>query len=134
MNWHVKVPTSRQVNPHPAFNRSLANILTLRGKEASKADVDIFSDMNLYSEWIPHDTALSVCRQQRPFCGHEKTASLLSNCQTPVLSLDAVTHKAWDMFAMRAYVHWYTRYGMEEEEFIDSFACLEQVVQNYKTL
>ena len=78
--------------------------------------------------------ALLVCRQQRAFCGHEKSVTLLSNCQTPVSSLDTVVHKAWNMFAMRAYVHWYTRYGMAEEEFIDSFACLEQVVQNYKNL
>ncbi|XP_072043781.1 tubulin delta chain-like [Amphiura filiformis] len=134
MNWHVKVPTSHQATPHPAFSRSLANILTLRGKESSIADTSSFSDANMYPDWIPGDMALTVCTQNREFCRHEKTATLLGNCQAPVTSLDTVVHKAWNMFAMRAYVHWYTRYGMAEEEFIDSFACLEQVVHNYKNL
>ena len=33
-----------------------------------------------------------------------------------------------------AYVHWYVRHGMEEEKFIDSFASLEQVLDNYKQI
>lgn len=34
----------------------------------------------------------------------------------------------------RAYVHQYTKYGIEEEDFLDSFTALEQVISSYTTL
>lgn len=34
----------------------------------------------------------------------------------------------------RAYVHQYTKYGIEEEDFLDSFTALEQVISSYTIL
>ncbi|XP_022103879.1 tubulin delta chain-like [Acanthaster planci] len=132
INWHVKLPS--KPSPSSQHNKSLAALLTVRGKESDQADPVDFNSSSLYADWVPNAAAFAAQCQEHPFSGQEKTASLLSNCQTPLGPLDLVLGKAWDMFAMRAYVHWYTRYGMTEEEFIDCFAGLEQVVQNYKQL
>lgn len=37
-------------------------------------------------------------------------------------------------FLPRAFIHQYTKFGMEEEDFLDSFALLEQVVASYGSL
>ncbi|XP_038059723.1 tubulin delta chain-like [Patiria miniata] len=132
INWHMKLPS--KPSPSSLHNKSLAAFLTVRGKESDKVDLAEFDNSALYADWVPNSAAFAAQWHERPFSGHEKTASLLSNCQTPVWMLDQVLGKAWGMFAMRAYVHWYTRYGVTEEEFIDCFAGLEQVVQNYKQL
>lgn len=68
------------------------------------------------------------------FRGYEKTASLLSNSQSPVKIMKPTVQKAWDMFASRAYVHHYLNHGLTEEDFLDSFAALEQVLVSYKRL
>jgi tubulin delta len=68
------------------------------------------------------------------FDGYEKSAALVSNSQSPVKLLDHVVGKAWTMFGSRAYVNQYLRHGMEEENFLDCFASLEQIIANYKHL
>lgn len=112
----------------------MANLLLLRGKDIDSADSKSFEEDNLYTHWIPHGFGLSLWKQNRMFNKYEKSATLLSNSQSPVKSLDHIVHKAWDMFAARAYVHQYLKHGLTEEEFLDCFACLEQVVKNYKDL
>ena len=128
----MKLPS--KPSPSSQHNKSLAALLTVRGKESSLVDTAEFDTSALYADWVPPRAALATQWHERPFGGQERTAGLLTNCQTPVPALDRVLGKAWGMFAERAYVHWYTRYGMTEEEFIDCFAGLEQVVQNYKQL
>ena len=38
------------------------------------------------------------------------------------------------MFASRAYVHQYTRYGLSDDDFVDSFGYLEQILSDYQHL
>lgn len=35
-------------------------------------------------------------------------------------------------FESKAYLHWYQRYGCEEEDFQQCFATLQQIAENYK--
>ena len=61
-------------------------------------------------------------------------ATLLSNSQSVVTPLDRTVSKAWNMFSSRAYVHQYAKHGLSEADFMDSFACLEQVIHDYNTI
>ena len=141
IDWEVRLPAV----PHPdgatshsqlgqRFNKSVANLLILRGKDMHVADASTFSSPNLYSDWIPSDSACSVWCHSRPFNQYEKSATLLSNSQTLVAPLTSVAQKAWNMFASRAYVHQYLRYGITEDHFLDSFASVEQIIRNYTFL
>lgn len=129
IDWQVRV--SSRGSHH---NTSLANLLLLRGKESSSVDTAPFSDSALYAPWIPPDAALMTGVQPRAFNHYEKSASLISNSQSPVSVMDSMVGKAWDMFSSRAYVHQYAKHGLTEDEFLDGFATLEQVIANYKHL
>jgi tubulin delta len=125
IDWQVKLEESR---------RSLANLLILRGKDLDTADAGAFSDPRLYPVWALPDRALALYRQPRMFNNYEKCATLLTNNKSPVNSLNSVIDKAWNMFSSRAYTHQYVKHGLTEEDFVDSFVMLEQVIASYSSL
>lgn len=141
IDWQVRPPLSglppigkASAHKEPHFNTSLANLVILRGREVHSADVGGFRDAALYTSWLEPADAFSVWKTPRPFDKYEKSAALVSNSQLLVKPLDMVVGKAWNMFSSKAYIHQYTKFGMEEEDFLDSFTLLEQVVASYGSL
>uniref|UniRef100_A0A3P9PS10 Tubulin delta chain n=1 Tax=Poecilia reticulata TaxID=8081 RepID=A0A3P9PS10_POERE len=117
-----------------SFNTSLANLLILRGKDVYSADTGGFEDPAIYTSWLPPDEALSLWKSPVPFNKYEKSATLVSNSQALLRPLDDMVRKAWNMFASRAYIHQYVKFGISEEDFLDSFTSLEQVISSYSEL
>uniref|UniRef100_A0A5F9CH55 Tubulin delta 1 n=1 Tax=Oryctolagus cuniculus TaxID=9986 RepID=A0A5F9CH55_RABIT len=141
INWQVRPPLSglpplgrASVGAEPHFNTSIANLVILRGKEAHSADLEGFKEPALYTSWLKPVDAFSVWRTQRAFRRYEKSAALVSNSQFLVKPLDTIVGRAWNMFASKAYIHQYTKFGVEEEDFLDSFTLLEQIVASYCNL
>ncbi|XP_022365344.1 tubulin delta chain isoform X4 [Enhydra lutris kenyoni] len=93
-----------------------------------------FKDPALYTSWLKPINAFNVWKTQRAFSKYEKSAALVSNSQFLLKPLDTIVGKAWNMFASKAYIHQYTKFGLEEEDFLDSFTLLEQVVASYCNL
>ena len=116
------------------FNRSLASLLVLRGKDTSLADVSAFKDSKLYVPWMSPDHAFSVWQQARAFCHYDKFAAIISNSRQSAIPLNHIIQKAWDMFSAKAFFHQYEKFGLTESDFLDSFARLEQIVGNYLQL
>ena len=71
---------------------------------------------------------------RRPFCGYEKSCTLLSNSQGCVGALEDVCRRAWDMYSSRAFLHQYSRYGLEADDFMHNFYAVEQIIKNYSSL
>ncbi|XP_026312531.1 tubulin delta chain [Piliocolobus tephrosceles] len=141
IDWHVQPPSSglpslgkMSLNKDLHFNTSIANLVILRGKDVQSADVEGFKDPALYTSWLEPVNAFNVWKTQRAFSKYEKSAVLVSNSQFLVKPLDMIVGKAWNMFASKAYIHQYTKFGIEEEDFLDSFTSLEQVVASYCNL
>ncbi|KAM9749829.1 tubulin delta chain isoform 3-T3 [Dama dama] len=141
IDWQVRPPLSglpplgkMSVNKETHFNTSIANLVILRGKDVHSADVGAFKDPALYTSWLEPVHAFNVWKTQRAFRKYEKSAALVSNSQSLVKPLDMIVGKAWNMFASRAYLHQYTKFGIEEEDFLDSFTLLEQVIASYCNL
>ncbi|XP_011809055.1 PREDICTED: tubulin delta chain isoform X2 [Colobus angolensis palliatus] len=141
IDWHVRPPSSglpslgkMSLNKDLHFNTSIANLVILRGKDVQSADVEGFKDPALYTSWLEPVNAFNVWKTQRAFSKYEKSAVLVSNSQFLVKPLDMIVGKAWNMFASKAYIHQYTKFGIEEEDFLDSFTSLEQVVASYCNL
>uniref|UniRef100_UPI00398F2D95 tubulin delta chain isoform X2 n=1 Tax=Pristiophorus japonicus TaxID=55135 RepID=UPI00398F2D95 len=141
IDWRVTLPVtglppaaepSRNRKLH--FNTSLANLLILRGKEVQDADTSAFKEQVLYTSWMPAASALSIWSTSQPFNKYEKSATVVSNSQSLLQPLDTAVTKAWDMFASRAYVHQYVKHGISEEDFLDSFTTMEQVIASYSNL
>lgn len=142
INWSVKIPKPA-VKPLPTtgsstwtsiFNKSLSNQIFLRGKDANAVDLASFEDSQLYAKWVPTFGRFHSAWQRNHYNEIDKSVTLLSNSQTPVEPLNGVVNKAWGMFASRAYVHQYAKHGIVEDDFVDSFVALEQVVKNYSNL
>ncbi|XP_042298780.1 tubulin delta chain isoform X2 [Sceloporus undulatus] len=142
IDWQVRppapgLPAPQKESPNRTvrFNTSIANLVTLRGKDVQSADLGGFRDPALYTSWLnaPEDT-LTIWKTPRAFNRYEKSASLVSNSQFLLKPLDGVVGKAWKMFASKAYVHQYAKFGLDEDAFLDSFTTLEQVISSYASL
>ena len=116
------------------INKSLSNQIFLRGKDANTVDLSSFEDPQLYATWVPSFGRFHSVWHRNSYNEIEQSVTLLSNSQTPLKPLNAVVSKAWNMFASRAYVHQYAKHGIVEDDFVDSFVALEQVVKNYSSL
>ncbi|KAM9469174.1 tubulin delta chain [Clarias gariepinus] len=137
IDWKVCVPSNSAEsmrNSQTGFNRSLSNLLILRGKDVSSADIEPFKEPGMYVPWIPTNGNFSTWHSPVPFSGYEKLATLISNSQSLLNPLDNIVKKAWNMFASRAYIHQYTKFGISEEDFLESFTILEQIVSSYTHL
>uniref|UniRef100_A0A674D271 Tubulin delta chain n=1 Tax=Salmo trutta TaxID=8032 RepID=A0A674D271_SALTR len=141
IDWQVRAPSLQpegiertRSHRRPGFNTSLANLLILRGKDVNNAEISGFQHPSLYTPWLPADEAFSMWKTPVPFNKYEKSAILVSNSQTLLRPLDNMVGKAWNMFASRAYIHQYTKFGISEEDFLDSFTSLEQVISSYSQL
>lgn len=141
IDWQVRPPLpglapseKQSLNKTARFNTSIANLVTLRGKDVQSADLGGFQDPALYTSWLSAPDTLAIWKTPRAFNKYEKSASLVSNSQFLLKPLDSVVGKAWNMFASKAYIHQYTKFGIEEEDFLDCFTALEQVIASYARL
>ncbi|XP_064323899.1 tubulin delta chain isoform X3 [Phalacrocorax carbo] len=141
IDWQVRpprlgssIPSSQSTNKPLHFNTSVANLVILRGKDTHSIDLGSFRDPSLYTSWLNPQDAFNAWKTPRAFNKYEKSASLVSNSQFLLKPLDNIVGKAWNMFASKAYIHQYTKFGIEEEDFLDSFTALEQVISSYSIL
>ncbi|XP_053817539.1 tubulin delta chain isoform X2 [Vidua chalybeata] len=93
-----------------------------------------FQDPSLYTSWLNPQDAFNAWKTPRAFNKYEKSAALVSNSQFLLKPLDSIVGKAWNMFASKAYLHQYTKFGIQEEDFLDCFTTLEQVISSYTNL
>lgn len=136
VDWQVRPPSSdRALRPTTCnFNTSLASLLILRGKDVYSAETGGFEEPALYTSWLPSNEAFNAWKSPVPFNKYEKSATLVSNSQSLLQPLDNMVKTAWKMFAKRAYVHLYIKYGITEEDFLNGFTSLEQVISSYRHL
>ncbi|KAM4590020.1 tubulin delta chain [Fundulus diaphanus] len=138
IDWQVRPPPASAGRTGSltagSFNASLANLLILRGKDVYSAETGGFEDSAIYTSWLPPAEALSLWKSPVPFDKYEKSATLVSNSQALLRPLDDMVRKAWNMFASRAYIHQYVKFGISEDDFLDSFTSLEQVISSYAQL
>lgn len=80
------------------------------------------------------DHTVAVWQQGRAFCRYDKSAAIVSNSRQSAVTLNHTVQKAWDMFSAKAFFHQYRKFGLNEADFLDSFADLEQVASNYLQL
>ncbi|KAG8451669.1 hypothetical protein GDO86_003745 [Hymenochirus boettgeri] len=139
INWNVQppprlAPEKISMKRELQFNTSISNIAILRGNDVHIANLDGFRDPALYTSWVSPNDAFRIWRTPQAFNKYEKSATLISNSQFLLKPLDNIVGKAWNMFASKAYIHQYTKFGIEEEEFLESFTTLEQIVKSYTNL
>ncbi|XP_035009908.2 tubulin delta chain [Hippoglossus stenolepis] len=135
IDWQARPPAaSERSRSLTGANTSLANLLILRGKDVYSAETGGFEDPGLYTPWLSSGEALNLWKSPVPFNKYEKSATVVSNSRALLRPLDHMVRKAWNMFASRAYIHQYVKFGISEDDFLDSFTSLEQVISSYSQL
>jgi len=139
INWNIKVddpppPSGPYSRPRVRniINRSLANLLILRGDSAYSTPSPSFSNPSLYTPWATNPFLL--CAHEKKFHSYDKMAVLLSNSQSIVGLVDNLLSCATSMLHARGFIHQYEKHGIEYDDFVHSFVQLEQIVQNYRQL
>ena len=135
LDWHRKLPSENFVysTKHPKY---VSNLLLMRGHQAISYEHSFaeFKDGRLYPSWMPSSYYCPAWKTNIPFENFEKSVTLLSNGTSCVNPLDKVVSKAWNMFNSRAYFHQYAKHGLEEEDFINAFVAVENVISAYKKI
>lgn len=136
MNWQTHAGDGV---PHFARKpfKSISNIIILRGENArlqSWDDLSEFRKPGLYVPWLSQHDRCYLWSANRPFRNYEKSVSMLSNDSFCIDGLDLIVRKAWDMFSSKAYLHQYTKYGLEEEDFLNAFIKVDNVLNSYRKL
>lgn len=125
---------SERVSFARGVNKSVANLLILRGNELETADWSPFCDRRLYSEWSPEVWRCDAWGSGCGFNKHDKCCTMLTNSQGCVGPLNQLCGKAWTMYSAGAYLHQYHRYGLTKDDIQECFADVELMIKNYATI
>lgn len=121
-------------NPH--HGRYLTASVLFRGASVSMKEVDhqmsAIQDKNSahFVEWIPHNVKSSVCNI--PPKGLELSSTFIGNSTAMQDIFKRVDFQFSTMFRKKAFLHWYTEEGMEEEEFIEAQDNIQDLVAEYQ--
>jgi len=83
-----------------------------------------------FAEWIPHNMHTSVCK----VATEGKSATLIANSTGIKKVFERISSQFRVMHAKKAYMHWYLQEGMEELEFLEAEANLEEILGEYENV
>lgn len=136
-NAQLKTPNpmpSKTIMSH-VYSPCVSNVLVTRGKSMEN-DVIALEDLqkrHLYPEWTVLNSFTHL-HQERKFLNRDKFLALVSNNSEIHRPLDVYLDKAWGSYKCAAFLHQYKQFGLEEDDFLQAFAKVENVVQKYKSL
>ncbi|KAK7867870.1 hypothetical protein R5R35_008619 [Gryllus longicercus] len=119
----------------PKYLKSIANVLITRGgKNIPSTNMKDFCNKDLYPDWIPVASGFQHFHQEEKLLDYNKFVSLISNNSSVYECLNIVVEKAWTQFAQKAYLHQFTKHGLEENDIAEAFVKIENILTNYKHL
>ncbi|XP_046409749.1 tubulin delta chain-like [Neodiprion fabricii] len=119
-----------------AYSKSVSNILITRGSSIGNdtiVPVEL-NDEKLYADWVPHVEKIAHLHQPRKLLGKDKIAALVANNSQLHRPIDAIVDKAWNTYIHSAFLHQYKQHGVEEDDFLQAFAKIENIVKVYREL
>ena len=132
----LKMPSSSLGSTaHHAYACSVSNFLITRGTTTDQDFIatDEYSEKSLYANWNTIDR-FSHSHEKRKLLNHDKFLALITNNSQISRPLDALLSKAWNSYVHAAYLHQYKKFGLEDDDFLQAFAVVENVVKEYKEL
>lgn len=135
-NVELKMPSNLLSNSiHHTYATSVSNVLITRGTmlEQDLIMKNILKEKHLYANWNTIDWFTHL-HQNRKFLNHDKFLALITNNSQISYSLDIFLNKTWKSYVHSAFLHQYKQFGLEEDDFLQAFSVLENVVKEYKEL
>lgn len=87
-------------------------------------------DSSYFVEWIPNNVTTAVF--QCPPRGLRRSATLLGNTTAVKEVFNRISEQFRAMFRRQAFLHWYTGEGMDEMEFLEAEANMNDLVLEYQ--
>lgn len=84
----------------------------------------------LFVEWIPHNIKTAVC--DIPPSGFPMSATFIGNSTAVQELFKRVSDQFHAMFHRKAFLHWYTGEGMDEMEFTEAEANMNDLISEYQ--
>lgn len=75
-----------------------------------------------------------VLDDSNSFQKNDKTMTVLSNSQAFVKSMASIAGNVSKLLTSKAYLYQYEKYGLSQEDIVQSLASFEQVLFNYQSL
>eukprot|EP00127_Corallochytrium_limacisporum_P005473 Clim_evm21s206 gene=Clim_evmTU21s206 len=129
----------------PRTNRMVAGTISLRGSVVledaitnqirhSIADLNMWP-MNGSILAFPVSRYVQVNASRVSYNGWSMAGALAANDQScQRVLLEPVLDDSWRMFERRAYIHHFERFGVTRDDFLGSFASMEQISSNYAAM
>jgi len=119
----------------PRSGRYLTASVVFRGKVSTKEiDQQMLNvqskNSNYFVEWIPNNIKSSVCDIAPR--GQKLTATFLANSTAIQELFKRVSTQFTAMFKRKAFLHWYTGEGMDEQEFSEAESNMNDLVSEYQ--
>ena len=99
-----------------------------RGSNLSEIDETIMQNK---SNYLNNNVAYVGKKDIHEFMKVESSVSFLANYNFVDQEMRNTIDKATEMFSYNAYIHQYTKYGMEKDDFRDAIAFCEQINFDY---
>ncbi|KAI4478150.1 hypothetical protein M0804_012108 [Polistes exclamans] len=133
--------TKTKIMPHTScstpsllYSRSISNVLITRGNCNYKdIKTDELKEKYLYADWVTTDS-FTHFHQQRHILNHDKALALLTNNSNIYNPINKILDKAWNSYTHSAFLHHYKKFGLEDDDFLKTFAKIENVIKDYKKL
>ncbi|KAJ8687424.1 hypothetical protein QAD02_023218 [Eretmocerus hayati] len=119
-----------------SYYKSVSNVLVSRGNTDGNDPIasDDLRCKDLYVDWSSSSERFTYLSQQRRLLDHEKFLALVTNNSQIYQTLDGIVDKAWNTYTHSAFLHQYKKFGLEEDDFLEAFAKMENVIKDYKNL
>ncbi|KAF2884857.1 hypothetical protein ILUMI_21334 [Ignelater luminosus] len=119
----------------PRNGRYLTVSAIFRGPMSMKeVDQNMFDVQNKNSsyfvEWIPNNIKTAVCDIPPP--GLKMSATFIANSTAIQEIFKRISEQFSAMFRRRAFLHWYTGEGMDEEEFTEAESNMNDLISEYQ--
>eukprot|EP00013_Stygamoeba_regulata_P026599 CAMPEP_0177645766 /NCGR_PEP_ID=MMETSP0447-20121125/9423_1 /TAXON_ID=0 /ORGANISM="Stygamoeba regulata, Strain BSH-02190019" /LENGTH=463 /DNA_ID=CAMNT_0019148269 /DNA_START=139 /DNA_END=1530 /DNA_ORIENTATION=- len=128
-------PQNMMVAADPRQGRYLTASAIFRGKMSTKEVDDQMQkaqtkNANLFVDWIPNNIKSSVCNI--PPKGLKMSATFIANSTAIQHTFIRIGNQFQSMFRRKAFLHWYTGEGMDEMEFTEAEANMNDLVNEYQ--
>lgn len=125
-------------------SKALASFVVLRGRgslqEVTLAALSSWLPGHLYqttaAHWHPSGpVATAGCERAMSLeYAHDKTATIVSNCQAVVPFMEHAIIRATQMLHSKAYLHHYERFGVIQLDLEDALVKAEQILGDYQAM
>jgi len=119
------------------YSPCVSNLLVSRGMCTSDLKESIalpLDDNSLYPQWVPKGSRCLHLHQNRRFMDMDKFISLATNNGLIYYPFNNIVEKAWKTYIYKAHLHQYSKFSVEKEAFLESFAKMENIIKSYKEL